>query len=161
MRDETFSTKPLYTPLLFMENLYIRNYSKYRCVPLRFLSALWKKIKGEKWYPLLMHKFFYTRKDLKYTRDPLGLFSVLWDKKKLDENVNTLPATDILCTKLFDTWVFLNQRTAPIWLITALWDRISGTENRVTAHLCLKKSVPQIFWYIEGFPTKTFGTVRQ
>ena len=71
----------LHTPLLFMEKLYIRIYSKYRCVPLRFLSTLWKKIKGEKWYPLLIHKFFYTGKVLKYTRDPLGLFSVLWDKK--------------------------------------------------------------------------------
>ena len=40
--------KPLHTPLLFMENLYIRTYSKYRCVPLRFLSALWKPIQGKK-----------------------------------------------------------------------------------------------------------------
>ena len=40
--------KPLHTPLLFMENLYIRIYSNYSCVPLRFLSALWKPIQGRK-----------------------------------------------------------------------------------------------------------------
>ena len=59
-------------------------------------------------------------------------------QKTFDEKVKTLPATDILCTTFFDTWVFLNQRTAPFWLITALWDRISWTEYRVTAHLCIK-----------------------
>ena len=60
-------------------------------------------------------------------------------QKKLDENVNILPATDILCIKIFDTWIFFNQRTAPIWPFTALWDRFFCTENRVTAHLCIKK----------------------
>ena len=29
------------------------------------------------------------------------------------------------------------------------------------AHLCIKKSVPQIFWYIEEFPTNFFVTVKQ
>ena len=59
-------------------------------------------------------------------------------QKKFDKNVKTLAATDILCIKFFDTWVFLNPRTAPVWLITALWDRIFSKENRVTAHLCIK-----------------------
>ena len=27
---------------------------------------------------------------------------------------------------------------APVWIITALWDRIFSKENRVTAHLCIK-----------------------
>ena len=59
-------------------------------------------------------------------------------QKKFDKNVKTLVATDILCIKFFGTWVFLNPRTAPVWLITALWDRIFSKENRVTAHLCIK-----------------------
>ena len=48
MRDKNFSTNPLYTPLLCMKNFYIRSHLKYRCVPLRILSALWKKIQGRK-----------------------------------------------------------------------------------------------------------------
>ena len=75
-------------------------------------------------------------------------------QKKFDKNVKALAATDILCINFFDTWVFLNPRTAPIWNITALWDRIFLKQNRVTAHLRIKKSVPQIFWYIEDFHTK-------
>ena len=40
--------------------------------------------------------------------------------------------------KIFRYLVFLNPRTAPVWLITALWDRNFSKENRVTAHLCIK-----------------------
>ena len=75
--------------------------------------------------------------------------------------MKALAATDILCIKFFATRVFLNPRTAPVWNITALWDRIFLKQNRVTAHLRIKKSVPQVFWYIEDFHTKLFGTVRQ
>ena len=72
----------------------------------------------------------------------------------------TLPATAKLCIKNFDTWILLNQRTAPIWFFTALWVRTFLTENRLTA-LPWKKifSAPncviqwmflhEIFWHCE------------
>ena len=106
--------------------------------PYEFYRHCGNQFKGEKWYHLILHKFFYNGNILKYRGDPLGILYVLWDKKKFDKNVKTLAATDILCIKFFDTWVFLNPRTAPVWLITALWDRIFSKENRVTAHLCIK-----------------------
>ena len=48
VRDKKFSANPWYTPLLCMKNFYIRIHLKYRCVPLRILSALWKSIQGRK-----------------------------------------------------------------------------------------------------------------
>ena len=48
MRDKSFSTNALYTPLQCMKTFYIRINLKYRCVHLRNLSALWKKIQARK-----------------------------------------------------------------------------------------------------------------
>ena len=69
----------------------------------------------------------------------------------------TLTATAILCKKISDSWIFLNQKTAPIWFFTALWDRFFLTEIRVTAHLCIKIfGTPNcvIHWM---FPHELFG----
>ena len=83
VRDKKFSTNPWYTPLLCMKNFYITIHLKYRCVPLRILSALWKsnQFNGEKWYPLILHKFSYNGNILKNRGDPIGILYVLWDKK--------------------------------------------------------------------------------
>ena len=72
----------------------------------------------------------------------------------------TLPATAKLCRKVLDTWILLNQKTAPIWFFTALWGRIFLTENRVTAHFWIKMFgapncaiqwmfLHEIFWHCE------------
>ena len=69
----------------------------------------------------------------------------------------TLTATAILCKKISDSWIFLNQKTALIWFFTALWDRFFLTEIRVTAHLCIKIfGTPNcvIHWM---FPHELFG----
>ena len=83
VRDKKFSKNPWYTPLLCMKIFYITIHLKYRCVPLRILSALWKsnQFKGQKWYPLILHKFFYNGNILKNRGDPIGILYVLWDKK--------------------------------------------------------------------------------
>ena len=125
-----------------------------------------KKFKREKWYLLLMHEIFYTGKVLKYRKDPLGCLSVLW-VKNVDKSLMTLPAAAILCIKIFDSWIFLNQKTAPFWFFTALWERSFLTENRVTAHLCIKifgtpkcvihwMSPRELFWLFWYCETKHF-----
>ena len=69
----------------------------------------------------------------------------------------TLTATAILCKKISDSWIFLNQKTAPIWFFTALWDRFFLTEIRVTAHLCIKIfGTPNCVIHLM-FPHELFG----
>ena len=105
--------------------------------PYEFYRRCENQFKGEKWYLLLMQLFFYTGKVLKYRKDPLGFLLVLWDKK-IDKIVMTLPATAKLCRKVLETWILLNQKTAPFWFFTALWDRFFSTEDRDTDHFCIK-----------------------
>ena len=82
--------------------------------------------------------------------------SVLWDKK----NRQNRDAPPFLCTKIFDKRSFQKHQIVVQWNFLVQSDKNFQTEKRDTIYHEINFSIPQIFWNIEGMPTKFFGTVR-
>ena len=82
--------------------------------------------------------------------------SVLWDKK----NRQNRDAPPFLCPKIFDKRSFQKHQIVVQWNFLVQSDKNFQTEKRDTIYHEINFSIPQIFWNIEGMPTKFFGTVR-
>ena len=131
--------------LLWMTIFDTRSFLKYRCVPLRYLSLVWKKsstVNGE--------ILFWCIK--------FSIPEIFWNTERLHDEVYQHYETQNESEKPvmlprptmrenFRYKIFLsNQRKALIRFSTALWDEKLSTENRDTPILCMNfVRYPKIF----------------
>ena len=131
---------------------------KIEGMPMKFFGTVRQKISDKKlWYPLLCIIFFNTSKFPKHWGDAHEFFRQC--EIKIFRSKNVIRAFSSI--KLFETRSFIKNSKIPLRNFSALWDKIFSTEKSDTPFYAKSFSIPQIFWNIEGMPTKVFGTVRQ
>ena len=110
---------------------------------------------GKLWNPLLCIKFFDTPNFLKHWRDAHEIFRHC-ETKNFRRKIVIPP----IMHKIFRYPKF--SETLKGWPrnFSALWDQKFSMEKRDTPYYAWNFSIPQVFWNIEGMPTKFFGTVR-
>ena len=128
-------------PLLCMKIFSNRIFSKHRRFPLSFFSGTVRKIPfdGKTWYPSF-YPFFSIPKHFRNTK---------------------VPIPPLLCMISLTTRSFSKQRSVPLRIFSALWDKKNQREKRDTFPLShILASLTKFFWNTRVLPTEVFGTVR-
>ena len=101
--------------------------------------------------------FFHTRRFPENRRFPLQRLSF---RSCGTKKFGRIVMSPLLCMKTFDERVSLKHHSVLQWKNLVQSDQKFSKENCDNPYHEESFSIPQIFWNIEGMPTKFFGTVR-
>ena len=114
-RQKVFD-KPVIHPTPMHENiLYQKSFEIQMCSPTNFIGVV-KKNSSEK-TDILFLCINSSIPEMFWNTEKIHSECCRYYEKKVDKNMMNIPATAILCIKIFDTWIFLNQRTALICIL--------------------------------------------